>query len=411
MGAATDSKPLIDEKLKEYATDRQAEYVDAVNLHGGFKAAARALGVHHDQARKSVRALERTAARQGYAPGHFEHGVAPGYAMGKVTVQRGPGGEVERVWERQSPDARLREEMVREFVRHLAEDVRGLAPVTAAPEHCQSDLLAIYLFGDPHFGLKASAAECGDDFDLAEADRLTRAGIDRLVQSTPRAGKGLLINVGDATHADNSKNLTPGHGHPLDVDGRHWSTMSVTARAWVYAIQRMLAHHDQVDVWMLPGNHDPETAFAIALCLQMYFENEPRVNIDLSPSLFRYLRFGKVLIGAHHGHGVKPQDMPLLMAVDCAKDWGETIYRLIFLGHLHHDWVKESQGVRMETIRSLAGKDAWHTGKGYRSMRDTRVVIVHKDFAEIERHTCSVAMLAPDVTPPEPTNRLGLRAA
>jgi hypothetical protein len=383
----------IDPKLADFASDRQKEYIAAVNRHGSFKGAARALGVSHDRVRVSLRTLEKLAASKGYAPGHFSDGVAPGYLMRKVTVQRGPGGEVERTWERQSPDDTNREDMLREFVRHLAEDVRGLAPLTPAPEHCLDDLLAVYIFGDPHFGLRALAAETGDDFGIDDADRLTRAGIDRLVSSAPRATKGLLINVGDATHADNSKNVTPGHGHALDVDGRHFNTVQVTARAWVYAIKRMLTHHAEVEVWMLPGNHDPETSFAVALCLSMYFEGEPRVKVDLSPSLFRRLKFGKNLIGAHHGHGVKPQEMPLLMATDYPQEWGETEFRVIFMGHLHHDWVKEVMGVRMETVRSLAGKDAWHHGKGYRSMRDTRVVIHHKDFGEVERHTCSVAML------------------
>jgi hypothetical protein len=48
----------------------------------------------------------------------------------------------------------------------------------------------------------------------------------------------------------------------------------------------------------------------------MFFHNEPRVEVDLSRMAYRYLRFGKVLIGGHHGHGAKPADLPLLMAVD-----------------------------------------------------------------------------------------------
>jgi hypothetical protein len=47
----------------------------------------------------------------------------------------------------------------------------------------------------------------------------------------------------------------------------------------------------------------------------------------------------------------------------------------------------------VETLRTLAAKDAWHTAKGYRSMRDTRLIVHHKDCGEIERHTCAVARL------------------
>jgi len=57
--------------------------------------------------------------------------------------------------------------------------------------------------------------------------------------------------------------------------------------------------------------------------------------------------------------------------------------------------VKEVQGVRIESLRTLAGRDAWHTAEGYRSMRDTRVIVHHAEYGEIERHTVSAAMLAP----------------
>jgi hypothetical protein len=109
--------------------------------------------------------------------------------------------------------------------------------------------------------------------------------------------------------------------------------------------------------------------------------------------VFRYLRFGKCLLGAHHGDRVKMQDLPLLMAVDRPVDWGQTEFRYISTGHIHHDVVKEVQGVRVESLRTLAGKDPYHAFKGYRSLRDTRCVVYHEDYGEIERYTVGAAML------------------
>jgi hypothetical protein len=383
-----------EDPLLQYATETQARHYRAYKEHGSFRAAARALGLNYSAVRSSVALLEKKAARLGHAPGHFENGVAPGYLMGKVTVHRDAAGAVVQTWERQSPAEQEREEYVRDFVAGLVDEMRGaLGPSATPTEAAMADLLAVYAFGDPHFGLRALADEAGEDFDLAECDRLTRAGIDRLVASTPPAEHALLLNIGDNTHADNSKNQTPGHGNQVDVDGRHFNVVQVSARAWAYAIRRVLTKHERVTVWMVPGNHDPETSFAIALALSMLFESEPRVTVDLSPSLYRFMRFGKVLIGAHHGHGAKPGDLPLLMAVDRPKDWGESEFRYVWVGHIHHDTVKEVQGVRVESLRTLAAKDAWHAGKGYRSMRDTRVVVYHAEGGEEERHTCSVARL------------------
>jgi hypothetical protein len=93
---------MADPNLKEWATDRQAEIIDAVIEHGSHRKASAALGVHNSYIDAAMSAVKSKAARAGYAPGHFSAGVAPGYAMGKVTIQRSAAG-VERVWERQSP--------------------------------------------------------------------------------------------------------------------------------------------------------------------------------------------------------------------------------------------------------------------------------------------------------------------
>lgn len=385
----------LDERLKDFAAPRQSAYVDAVNLHGSASAAARALGVDKGVLCKSIAALKAKAARMGYAPDHdMRHTVPDGFKVKGVSTYYDREGKARGQWVKSAEDKARTEELIREFVAHLMEDARGLAPITPAPGRVLSDLMAVYLFGDPHFGMRALADEAGDDFNLPEADRLTRAGIDGLASAAPDTEEALLVVIGDNTHANDSSNRTPGHGNQLDTDGRHHQAVLASARAWTYAARRLLSKHQRGRVWFMPGNHDPDAAYALALCLSMYFEGEPRIEIDLSPSLYRYLRFGKVLIGGHHGHGAKQADLPLIMAVDRPEDWGQTTFRFVYMGHIHHDSVKELQGVRVESIRSLAPKDAWHAGQGYRSLRDTRVIVHHKDYGEVERHTCSVAMLA-----------------
>lgn len=383
---------VIDPELKEYATDRQKEYIDKINEVGSQRKAAESLGIHKSAIDKAVLAVKKRAARAGYAPGHWAGGVAPGYRMGKVTVQRGPDG-VERTWERQHPDQTNIEQTIRDLVANLIGD--KLAPITDPPSYVLDDMLAVYAFGDPHFGMRATAAEAGEDFDLQEASRVTKAGIDGLVSVTPPATTALLLNVGDNTHANDGSHKTPAHGNALDMDGSHNQSVLVSALAWVHAIRRMLEKHQKVVVWFLPGNHDPDASFAIAVAVSLYFHSEPRVTVDLSTTAYRYLRFGRNLIGAHHGHGAKPADLPLLMAVDRPEDWGATEFRYVWIGHIHHDTVKEVQGVRVESLRTLAAKDAWHAGKGYRSLRDTRSIVIHKDYGEIGRHVCSIAMLRP----------------
>lgn len=365
------------------------EAVEAFKLHGSQTEAARALNLP----RGTLCHRLRKAARKGIAPGHFEHGTAPGYTLAKVTVQRNALGHIERTWERQTPDQERAQEAMRAAIEAACEPLKGLAPVAPIPAYVDNDLMAVYPLGDPHFGLYSYAEETGDNFDLEIAERLTCDAIDRLVSSAPKAATGMLVNLGDAFHADDSSNQTPASGHALDVDTRFAKVAQVGMKALIHCVRRLLEKHDQVLVWNLQGNHDPHSAMWLSLCMDAFFTNEPRVTVDLSPSLYKFHRFGKVLIGAHHGHGAKPNDLPLLMAADRPEDWGSAHFRHWLCGHIHHWTAKEHPGVVVETFRTLAGKDAWHAGKGYRSRRDMNCIIFHKDFGEIQRTKCDIAML------------------
>lgn len=386
----------IDPALAKWATPAQLHALQLVAQNGGSpKAAEKALGLANDVLGHPIRRLRKIAAAKGFSPPHgLTHPVPDPFFVSKVSTLRNRDGEITAQWVQAKPDAEQRADLLRTFVEELCQASRGRAPLTARPAHLLSKILVSYKFGDPHFGLASGPEAGGDEFDTDEADRITRAGIDRLVSVAPAAETCIIEVIGDVMHANDSSALTPGHKNPLDVDKRGFHhALLMAARAWRYVIERALEKHGTVIVWMLSGNHDPDAAFSLSMALAFYFENEPRVKIDLGPAVFRYHRFGKNLLGAHHGDRVKMADLPLLMAVDRPEDWGATTYRYISTGHIHHDVVKEIQGVRVESLRTLAAKDPWHAFKGYRSLRDTRAVAYHADFGEIERYTVSAAML------------------
>jgi hypothetical protein len=81
------------------------------------------------------------------------------------------------------------------------------------------------------------------------------------------------------------------------------------------------------------------------------------------------------------------------MATDRAKDWGETKYRHWYCGHWHHLSRKEFPGCSVETFRTLAARDAWHSAHGYRAGRDMQLIVHHSQYGEIERHRADIAMV------------------
>ena len=93
------------------------------------------------------------------------------------------------------------------------------------------------------------------------------------------------------------------------------------------------------------------------------------------------------------GDTVKMANLPGVMACDRSEDWGQTTHRYWYQGHIHHEDRKEFPGVVVEAFRTLAARDAWHAGQGYRAGRDMNLIVHHKDYGEIERHRCDIAML------------------
>lgn len=376
----------------EWATPTQVRYLAAVAEHGSCKAAERALGLGNDTISKSLRALNRETERQarlGHAPGHFNDGTAPGYRMGKVTVQRGPGG-VERVWERQHPDAEREAERLQAMREAMLEGLPLVEP-TQPPLYADDDLLTVYPEGDGHAGLYAWIAETGQAFDLAEYERIHRAATDRLVASAPPSAYALYIDLGDSLHADNNAARTKS-GHHLDTHGRHAEVVRVVIRCKRYRIARMLERHRYVNYRENPGNHNGVTALMLSEMMAAIYENEPRVAVDTSPNPYWFHGFGNNLIGSTHGDGAKGANLPLLMAVDAPHLWAasETGSRVWFVGHVHHKDIKDYPGVTVEYCRTLAAPDIWSHGAGYRSKRDMQAVTFHRTDGEVERHTCSL---------------------
>jgi hypothetical protein len=385
----------VDPALFQWATERQAEVLRAIQLHGGLKPASRALNIAFGTVHGALKQVERKAAIHGYSPQHdLTHAVAPGQRLrGASMLYKKGEAEPALVWVKSREDDEAREAIIREFVRVLAEDVRGLAPVVDAPVRCLDDLLAVYPLGDPHFGMYAWSKEAGDDFDLGIARKLTLGAVDRLVQAAPPASTAILLPLGDVFHMDDQSNQTPGHKHQLDADGRFPKVLEVGIQAFRHAALRLLEKHQHVVIRFVGGNHDPHAIWSLAFTIAAYFEGEPRVTVDLSPAAHWFYRFGSVLIGATHGDKTKHAQLLGVMAADRAEDWGQTKHRYFYTGHVHNQVVTELPGLLCESFRTLAAKDAYAAGYGYRAGRDMRCIVHHRLHGEVERHRCDVGMV------------------
>jgi hypothetical protein len=267
----------------------------------------------------------------------------------------------------------------------FAEFDGACAPVPA-PEDTEDDILTVYPLPDLHFGMYAWAPETGADYDTTIAAEVAQRTIGELVRQSRPSRQAVLLGLGDYFHANDHKAATPASGNRLDVDTRWAAVFAAGARLATELVHLIAQKHDDVEVVFLPGNHDPDAAICLTVALKLFYSRTPRIHVHDGPGLIWYRRFGKTLIGATHGHTMKPAVMGALMASDRPKDWGATEHRHFLFGHVHKRTSEDVGGVLVESLSAATARDAWTAGAGYRSGRMLAAVTYHRERGEIGRH-------------------------
>ena len=392
--------------LADYAkTARQREAIIAWEDCGESAVkAAGVLGITPSTMRDHVRAVKNYAAQRGLSDNFDATRLVP---EGEIVVGRSiftTTDENEKIWlkTRRTMQEGERENALRSFVDGLTKDLPKYKP-KAKPKtkSFSDDLLPTITIGDSHFGMRADARETKErDYDTKIASKDMLEAISYLVELSTPSTHSLLVNVGDFIHANGSSGTTF-NGTKLDVDTRIEVVLEIAAQTFVFAIDKMLSKHKNVSVIMARGNHDSDTAIALALILKFYYSKEPRVNILEPHGFFHTLQFGKNLIAVHHGDKVKAEKLGAILPKMLPEQWASTVYRKWIVGHIHHqNAIETANGVFVEAMGTLSPPDSWHSGAGYGASSVMNQITFHKDGGEAIRHVYQIraSRKAPDLT-------------
>ncbi len=376
------------EQYREFAEcDAQIENLEAVIKHGSVNKAARAMGKNSRTVERSIQSIKRNAARKGYAPGHWTSGAAPGYAIGKVTVQRNANGEIERSWDRQSPEG-----VAAEAIINCLENLEYKpAPKIPAPKKTESDLLTLYTLTDFHLGMYSYGEETGDDWDTDIASAVMVNAISDMVAKSPASDTAILNLQGDFLHWDGLDAVTPQNRHVLDADTRFDRMIELSLDLTMLAVDLLLRKHKNVRLIVCEGNHDLASSGWIRKAMKKIFRLNKRVEVDdTSFPYYAYLH-GETMLGFHHGHKMKNKSLPALFASEprYREMWGKASYTYIHTGHYHQTEqdMAEMGGAIVERHPTLAARDAYAARGGYVSRRGARAITYDKKAGEVERVT------------------------
>lgn len=119
--------------------------------------------------------------------------------------------------------------------------------------------------------------------------------------------------------------------------------------------------------------------FYLGDLIDAYYRNDEQVIVDNSDKLFKSFLYGSSLLVFEHGE-LRDVDYPLVMASEFPKEWGNSNFRYMFCGHLHHTIIKEFRGnCFVKFLPSLAKSSSWELSKGYKTSPKAEGCIINKE--------------------------------
>ena len=371
--------------MAELTDDQMLEALRVYSEYGSAAEAARRIGLAPSTFKDRLYAArEKFPDVNARVPvGHFVKGVSTLYdAEGTVKAQ----------WVKSSLDHEKAQEARKLAFEALVADMPRCLPV-APPEAVLAELCNLYTFTDYHLGCLAWHREGGQDWDLDIAERTLNSAMLAMIQQSPKAHMAVLNIQGDFLHTDGKIPETPASKHVLDADTRFPKLRQAAIRVIRRMIAWALESHTEVHLVVAEGNHDEESSGWLADLFAVFYENEPRLEVNDSNLPFYVFEWGQTMLGVHHGHKVKNEQLPLLFAAQFPEAWGRTKKREIHCGHRHHRDEKEYNGVTVIQHPTLAARDAYAARGGWIADRAAQAITYHKRFGQVGRVSICPEML------------------
>lgn len=221
---------------------------------------------------------------------------------------------------------------------------------------------------DMHFGMAASATTTGEEYNLEIARDRTLKCIRSVVERNmgKRFRQVTFAILGDTVHVDNG-NMTTANGTKQDTQGRIPDMLDVAVATLVESIKTLETLNAPVHVVYVPGNHDANMGYAVMVAVKATLSTDPNVTFDIDPTLFKVVRYGQTMVGLSHGEAPK-QRAHSDMFVRHRKDFGETKFTEVHMGHLHSEASGDSVGgVMLRYVPAVCSSSYWEKSKGYAS--------------------------------------------
>lgn len=229
---------------------------------------------------------------------------------------------------------------------------------------------------DFHLGLLAWKEESGENYNIKIAVEQAEKSLMDIISRVDTVEQIVYPCGSDFFNADDEKGMT-NRGTPQTMDNRWQKIFRKGCEYNVWAIDNLLKKTNDVQVMYINSNHDAKMSYLLILWLDAYYRNDKRVTVNISPYPRQYIKWGDC--GICYLHTLPKKRIDKIFQVEAPKLWGETKYREIHIGHLHHEELIEHMGVKVRMISPMTASSDWSTRQGYiGSIRQIQAFMWHK---------------------------------
>lgn len=261
---------------------------------------------------------------------------------------------------------------------------------------------------DLHVGKLAWGVETRfENYDTKIAEQIFLRALETLLErvSGYKFDEVLFVVGNDLFNSDDVEGRTT-KGTSVTTDGRYHKTFYKVRKLITQSIER-LREVAPVKVLMVSGNHDDLSVWHLGDSLECYFAKYSDVEIENTPTHYKYHQFGKVMLMLTHGDKGRRTQYPQLMAREQPEMWGSTQFRECHTGHTHMTKVDEQYGCRVRVLPALCPPDDWHSENAFvGNLRNAEAYIWNKDEGLV-----NITFYNDDSQPPITTRRELLEAA
>jgi hypothetical protein len=256
-------------------------------------------------------------------------------------------------------------------LEHLIEELKQQSPEREYKYHpkvIENSRRALEIsMMDVHYGMRCFSPAACEDYSPEMAETLVWRTVDLMLERALSFGpfeKIVLPFGNDWMHHDNVfHTTTAGTGQP---EAESWHHTFVQAKYLIWDLIEALSDHAPVEVVVIPGNHDRQTAFALGQVVEARFWNDENITVYADPAPYKFWRYGINLTGFEHGHSIKPKDLPGIVINECRGILPEVRSIQWHCGDQHREAPRfGDHGIVTKYLPSFVAGNEWHKLKGF----------------------------------------------